>query len=148
MSIRGWSEEITFPPHCLNPPSNYQWNWVRRRRYQRQSGTLCGVCRLLTIWRIYVEFSLDRKTSLHLPLPQAHYFQPQQFSNSYPPYFQTRPFSAGYTNPSCFLSFQSIMSNSCPETSLQFLSTFSQPSSIFTPFWFSFFKTIPPHKAS
>src|SRR5436190_4989991 len=103
MSIRCWSQEITFPPHCLNPPSNYQWNWVRRRRYQRQSGTLCGFCRLLTIWRIYVEFSLDRKTSPHLPLTQARYYQPQQFSNSYPPYFQNRPFPAGYTNSSCSL---------------------------------------------
>src|SRR6266496_1675661 len=135
MSIWGWSEEITFPPHCLNPPSNYQWNWVRRRRYQRQNGTLCGICCLLTIWRIYVEFCLDRRTSPHLPLLQACYFQPQQFSNSYPPNFQNRPFPAGYTNSSCPFSFQSIMSSSCSQTSLQLLSTFTQPSSFFPPFW-------------
>ena len=44
-----------------------------------------AICHLLMIWRIYMEFSLDQKTSQHLPLPQAHYFQPQRFSNSYPP---------------------------------------------------------------
>ena len=113
---------------------------MRRRRYQRQNGTLCGICCLLTIWRIYVEFCLDRRTSPHLPLPQACYFQPQQFSNSYPPNFQNRPFPAGYTNSSCPFSFQSIMSTSCCQTSLQLLSTFAQPSSFSRPFGFPFSK--------